>query len=40
MFSNKSFAPIVKQVTDIGGVYGKVFEVNENKIRYRDFYDI
>ena len=40
MFSNKSFAPIVKQVTDIGGVYGKVFEVNENKIRYRDFYDV
>ena len=40
MFSNKSFAPIAKQVTDISGVYGKVFEVNENKIRYRDFYDV
>lgn len=40
IFSNKSFAPIAQQVTDIGGVYGKVFEVNENKIRYRDFYDV
>jgi hypothetical protein len=40
IFSNKSFAPIAQQVTDIGGVYGKVFEVNDNKIRYRDFYDV
>ena len=40
IFSNKSFAPIAQQVTDIGGFYGKIFEVNENKIRYRDFYDV
>jgi hypothetical protein len=40
IFSNKSFAPVARQITDIGGVYGKIFETNDNKIRYRDFYDV
>ena len=40
IFSNKSFAPVAQQIIAIGGVYGKIFEVNENKIRYRDFYDV
>jgi hypothetical protein len=40
IFSNKSFLPVARQITDIGGVYGKIFETNDNKIRYRDFYDV
>lgn len=40
IFSNKSFAPVAQQIISIGGVYGKIFETNDNKLRYRDFYDV
>lgn len=36
MFSSKSFAPITKEITDVVGVYGKIFE--DDSIKYRDFY--
>ncbi len=40
IFSNKSFAPVAQQIISIGGVYGKIFETNDNKLKYRDFYDV
>ena len=36
MFSSKSFAHITKEITDVVGVYGKIFE--DEDIKYRDFY--
>lgn len=36
MFSSKSFAPITKEITDVVGVYGKIFE--DDSVKYRDFY--
>ena len=36
MFSSKSFAPITKEITDVVGVYGKIFE--DDSINYKDFY--